>query len=89
MKSTPRPGLNLNSFAPQEQSEAALAQDCSRSASDVLSSISQSMKTEVGKFFFDILKWVLIFVITLILASYFPGVYRLMQPQNTNQGQAK
>ena len=45
----------------------------------LFSSISESMKSEVGKFFFDVLKWVLILLITIILASYFPAVYKLLQ----------
>ena len=55
----------------------------------LLSSISQSMRTEVGKFFFDILKWVLILIITLLLASYFPGVYKLLQPEPAKQNANK
>ena len=51
----------------------------------LVSSISQSMRTEVGKFLFDILKWVLILLITLVLASYFPGVYRLVHSETTKQ----
>jgi len=45
----------------------------------LFSSISESMKAEIGKFFFDILKWVLILLLTILLASYFPAVYRLLQ----------
>jgi len=45
----------------------------------VLSSISHGMKTEGGKFFLDILKWVLIALITILVASYFPDVYKIFQ----------
>ena len=45
----------------------------------LFSSISESMKTEVGKFFFDIIKWVLIALITIAFASYFPAVYKSLQ----------
>jgi hypothetical protein len=45
----------------------------------LLSSISHGMKTEGGKFFLDVLKWVVIALITILLASYFPAVYKSFQ----------
>ena len=44
----------------------------------LFSSLSQSMRTEVGKFFFDILKWVLVALLTLLLASSFPAAYKVL-----------
>ena len=45
----------------------------------LFSSISESMKAGIGKFFLDILKWVLILLLTIFLVSYFPAVYKLLQ----------
>jgi hypothetical protein len=42
----------------------------------LFSSISLGMKTEGGKFFLDVLKWVVIALITIILASYFPDIHK-------------
>ena len=45
----------------------------------MIESISDGMKTEGGKFFLDILKWVLIALITILVASYFPDVHTIFQ----------
>jgi hypothetical protein len=45
----------------------------------VLSSISHGMKTDAGKFFLDVLKWVLIALVTIIFASYFPNTYKIFR----------
>lgn len=45
----------------------------------LFSSISHGMKTEVVKFFFDILKVVLIALITIAIASYFPTIHKILQ----------
>lgn len=44
----------------------------------IFSSISDGMKTEGGKFFLDTLKWVLVALITILVASYFPDVYKIL-----------
>jgi hypothetical protein len=44
----------------------------------LLSSISLGMKTEVAKFFLDILKWVLVAVITIFVTAYFPDIYKIL-----------
>lgn len=44
-----------------------------------LIAISNSMKTEVGKFFFDIAKVALAALATLYIATHFPDWYKIIQ----------
>lgn len=48
-------------------------------SSNLMIAISNSMKTEVGKFFFDIAKVALAALATLYVAMHFPDWYRLIQ----------
>jgi hypothetical protein len=48
-------------------------------SSSLITTISNSMKTEVGKFFFDIAKVALAALATLYIATHFPDWYRLLQ----------
>lgn len=48
-------------------------------SSSLMTTISNSMKTEVGKFFFDIAKVALAALATLYIATHFPDWYKLIQ----------
>ena len=47
--------------------------------SSLMTAISNSMKTEIGKFFFDIAKVALAALVTLYIATHFPDWYKIIQ----------